>query len=70
MTKAHKPGKKRTTIYLPEELIWKLKEVAAKKRIASDTLAIETAVSEWVASNEDRDSKPGINPKKGGVGSR
>lgn len=46
-------GKKRTTIYLPPELIWKLKEVAAKRRIGSDTLAIEAAVEAWVKGEPD-----------------
>jgi hypothetical protein len=48
MNPAKTTSKQRTTIYLPEELRWRLKKVMADRHVESDTKAIEEAVQDWI----------------------
>ena len=52
MTKEKKTEKKRTTIYIPDDLKWRMKEIAPKLRITSDTKAVEAALKFWVEQME------------------
>lgn len=56
-------SKRRTTVYLPDDLIWMIKEVGARRRVKSDTLAVELAVREWV-SREDTAAERASAPSK------
>lgn len=40
-------GKLKTTIYLPESVLWLLRETGVKQRISSDSAAMEAAIRCW-----------------------
>ncbi|MEO8097995.1 MAG: hypothetical protein ABI811_09865 [Acidobacteriota bacterium] len=43
-----KQSKTKTSVYLPENLFWKFKEEVVRRRLASDTAAMEVAIRQWV----------------------
>jgi hypothetical protein len=45
-----KEGKLKTTIYLPESVMWLMRETAVKERISSDSAAMEAAIRCWQSS--------------------
>lgn len=47
MEKGKKPKKIKTSIYLPEEIFWRAKELAVSKRMG-DNEVLEEAVRKWV----------------------
>jgi hypothetical protein len=46
-------GKVKTSIYLPDDLHWKFKEEVVKRRLPSDTAAMEAAIREWIEENPE-----------------
>lgn len=54
-----KISKEKMTVYLPEELVWKMRERAVDDRISGgDTAAVEVAVAEWVGAGPTAKPKP------------
>jgi len=53
-----KEGKLKTTIYLPESVIWLLRETAVKERISSDSAAMEAAIRCWPGSLNNKSGSP------------
>jgi hypothetical protein len=49
-----KEGKLKTTIYLPESVLWLLRETAVKERISSDSAAMEAAIRCWHSSLKNK----------------
>ncbi|MBV9771346.1 MAG: hypothetical protein JOZ32_17380 [Bryobacterales bacterium] len=49
-----KEAKLKTTIYLPESVIWLLRETAVQQRISSDSAAMEAAIRCWHSSINDK----------------
>ncbi len=49
-----KEGKLKTTIYLPESVMWLLRETAVKERISSDSAAMEAAIRCWHSSLKNK----------------
>ena len=52
-----RPKEIKTSIYLPPDLFWKLKEITVAKRLPTDNEAMEQAVREWV-ERESLRAKP------------
>jgi hypothetical protein len=48
-----KKEKVKTSIYLPSDLHWKFKEEVVKRRLPSDTAAMEAAIREWIEENPE-----------------
>ena len=48
-----KQEKIKTSIYLPGDLHWKFKEEVVKRRLPSDTAAMEAAIREWIEANPE-----------------
>jgi len=67
MTKEKKAEKKRTTIYIPDDLKWRMKEIAPKLRITSDTKAVEAALKFWVEQMEAKFAAQQAAPKRKAV---
>ena len=54
---AENERKLKTTIYLPESVMWLLRETAVRRRIASDSSAMEEAIRNWhehIASHTEK----------------
>lgn len=58
-----KEGKLKTTIYLPESVIWLLRETAVKERISSDSAAMEAAIQCWHSSLKNKSAPPSAPPR-------
>jgi hypothetical protein len=43
----------KTSVYLPDDLHWKFKEEVVKRRLRSDTAAMEAAIREWIEENPE-----------------
>jgi hypothetical protein len=58
-----KEGKLKTTIYLPESVLWLLRETAVKERISSDSAAMEAAIRRWHSSLNNKSGLPSAPPR-------
>lgn len=54
MAKEKKATKNRTTIYITDDLLWRMRAIAAKLRIDGTTNAVEAAVTFWADEMESR----------------
>ena len=61
--------KLKTTIYLPESVMWLLREAAVRRRIASDSSAMEAAIRCWHEHVESR-TEENANARKNPPSSR
>jgi hypothetical protein len=55
-----KEGKLKTTIYLPESVMWLLRETAVKERISSDSAAMEAAIRCWQSTLNSKSVPPSV----------
>lgn len=46
------PKKIKTSLYLPEDVFWKLKEETVRRRFSTDTAAMEEAIKTWIDAPE------------------
>ncbi len=53
-----KEGKLKTTIYLPESVLWLLRETGVKQRISSDSAAMEAAIRSWHSTVNNKTVSP------------
>jgi hypothetical protein len=58
-----KEGKLKTTIYLPESVMWLLRETGVKQRISSDSAAMEAAIRSWHSSLSNKSGQPSAPPR-------
>jgi hypothetical protein len=58
-----KEGKLKTTIYLPESVIWLLRETGVKQRISSDSAAMEAAIRCWHSSLDGKSGPQSATPR-------
>ena len=58
-----KEGKLKTTIYLPESVMWLMRETAVKERISSDSAAMEAAIRCWQTSLNSKTELPSALPR-------
>jgi len=63
MERMEKEGKLKTTIYLPESVIWLLRETGVKQRISSDSAAMEAAIRCWHSTLNDKPGPPSAPPR-------